>query len=77
MSVIDVDKARVSGSDVVAALRDSSALDELMTQVTSGHVELSGNDGLLTALIREGLETGLRAELTDHLGYEARGRYRV
>jgi transposase-like protein len=33
-------------------------------------VELTGDDGLLTAMIRQVLQTGLEVELTDHLGYE-------
>jgi transposase-like protein len=31
---------------------------------------LTGDDGLLTAMIRQVLQTGLEVELTDHLGYE-------
>ncbi|CED90914.1 transposase [Actinomyces succiniciruminis] len=31
---------------------------------------LTGADGLLPALLKEALERGLQAELTDHLGYE-------
>ena len=34
-------------------------------------VELNGDDGLLTALVRQVLQTGLEVEMTDHLGYEA------
>jgi hypothetical protein len=33
-------------------------------------VELSGENGLLTALVRQVLQTGLEVELTDHLGYQ-------
>src|SRR5439155_17606496 len=33
-------------------------------------VELTGDDGLLTAMIRQVLQTGLEVELSDHLGYE-------
>jgi hypothetical protein len=32
--------------------------------------ELTGEDGLLTALVRQVLQTGLEVETTDHLGYE-------
>ena len=31
---------------------------------------ITGTDGLLPALLKEALERGLAAELTDHLGYE-------
>ena len=33
-------------------------------------VELTGDNGLLTALVRQVLQTGLEVEMTDHLGYE-------
>jgi putative transposase len=33
-------------------------------------VELTGDDGLLTALVRRVLQTGLEVEMTEHLGYE-------
>ena len=34
-------------------------------------MELTGEDGLLTALVRQVLQTGLEVEMTDHVGYEA------
>ena len=34
-------------------------------------VELTGEDGLLTNLVRQVLQAGLEVEMTDHLGYEA------
>ena len=33
-------------------------------------MELEGHDGLIQRLIKAGLERGLHAELSDHLGYE-------
>ena len=33
-------------------------------------MELTGDDGLLTAMFRQVLQTGLEVELADHLGYE-------
>lgn len=59
-----------SGGQMVEALRASGALDELFAKIDSGEVELTGSDGLLPALLKESLERGLAAELTDHLGYE-------
>ena len=35
-----------------------------------GQVKMTGADGLLPALVKEALERGLAAELTEHLGYE-------
>ena len=47
------------------ALRDWAA--ELVERARTEGVELTGDDGLLTALV---LQTGLEVEMTDHLGYE-------
>jgi len=50
------------------AMRDWAA--ELVTRARSEGVELTGDDGLLTALVRQVLQTGLEVEMSDHLGYE-------
>src|SRR4249920_3956525 len=50
------------------AMRDWA--DELVARARSEGVELAGENGLLTALVRQVLQTGLEVELTDHLGYE-------
>jgi transposase-like protein len=49
-------------------LRDWAA--ELVDRARAEGVELTGDDGLLTALVRQVLQTGLEVEMTDHLGYE-------
>ena len=36
----------------------------------AGQVSMTGTDGLLPALVKETLERGLAAELTEHLGYD-------
>lgn len=41
-----------------------------MDRARTEGVELTGDDGLLTALVRRVLQTGLEVEMTDHLGYE-------
>ena len=51
-----------------AAMRDWA--EELVARARSEGVELTGDDGLLTGLVRQGLQTGLEVELADHLGYE-------
>ena len=51
-------------------LKASGALDELFAKIDSGEVELEGPDGMIQQLIKAGLERGLHAELSDHLGYE-------
>ena len=52
------------------ALERSGMLDDLFAQIDAGEVELDGPEGLIQQLIKTGLERGLKAELTDHLGYE-------
>jgi putative transposase len=44
---------------------------QLVGQARDGGIDLTGDDGLLTMLIRQVLQAGLNAELTEHLGYEA------
>ena len=42
----------------------------MFEQIDSGQVSMTGADGLLPALVKEALERGLAAELTEHLGYD-------
>ena len=58
-----------TGQDLIKQLRADGALDELFAKIDSGEVAISGTDGLLPALLKESLERGLHAELTEHLGY--------
>lgn len=51
-------------------LADSGALADLFARIDSGEVELTGDGGLLPALIKTTLERGLEAEMTSHLGYD-------
>ncbi|NKY21040.1 IS256 family transposase [Tsukamurella spumae] len=59
-----------STADVAAALKASGAVDGLLEQIDGGELQLTGEGGLLTGLLKLALERGLQAELTDHLGYE-------
>jgi len=52
------------------ALERSGLLDDLYAQIDAGEVEFDGPDGLIAQLIKTGLERGLQAEMSDHLGYE-------
>lgn len=70
MTVTDEKAGRAGGRGVVEELRASGGLDGLFERIDSGQVELTGSDGLLPALLKQALERGLQAELTDHLGYE-------
>lgn len=67
------DLAGGAGLEAVEALVASGGLDGLFEQIESSEVSLS-SDGLLSALLKKGLERGLRAGLTDHLGYDKGGR---
>lgn len=58
----------VPGVPDAGELRDWAA--ELVDRARAEGVELTGDDGLLTALVRQVLQTGLEVEMTDHLGYE-------
>jgi putative transposase len=54
--------------EMAEALRASGAVDDLLAQIGTGEVALTGEGGLLPGLIKLALERGLAAELTDHLG---------
>ena len=66
----DVVVSGASGREAVEDLRRSGALDALFERLDAGEVEMTGSQGLLPALLKEALERGLAAELTQHLGYE-------
>jgi transposase-like protein len=51
-----------------AAMREWA--EELVARARAEGVELTGDDGLLTGLVRQVLRTGLEVEMVDHLGYE-------
>lgn len=64
----------VPASPAVAGLDGPAIRDwaeQLVARARSEGVELTGDDGLLTAMVRQVLQTGLEVELADHLGYEA------
>ena len=44
---------------------------ELVARARAEGVDLTGEDGLLTAMVRQVLQTDLEVEMNDHLGYEA------
>lgn len=74
MTVTDTHGNSESAAELVEQLKASGALDELFAKIDSGQVELTGDGGLVPALIKETLERGLQAELTSHLGYESGNR---
>ena len=44
--------------------------EQLVARARAEGVELTGDTGLLTAMIRQVLQTGFEVELSEHLGYE-------
>ena len=69
---ISDDETAMPGGEVVPAggleMRDFA--QQLVARAKADGVELTGADGLLTAMVRQVLQTGLEVELADHLGYE-------
>jgi transposase-like protein len=73
MTMIDKDareRRRREQREGADRLRESGALDDLFAKIDAGEVQLDGKDGLIQQLIKTGLERGLQAELTEHVGYE-------
>jgi putative transposase len=54
----------------VAELLSPEAIDRLVADAADAGIGLDGADGLLQRMMKAVLERALRAELTDHLGYE-------
>lgn len=59
---------------IVPLVADQPAMrewaNELVERARNEGVELTGDNGLLTALVRQVLQTGLEVEMSEHLGYE-------
>nr|WP_237564194.1 MULTISPECIES: IS256 family transposase [unclassified Actinomyces] len=70
---VNVNEERAAAGErqrkVAEELKASGALDEIFAQIDAG-TPLTGEDGLLTGVLKAALERGLEAELTSHLGYE-------
>ena len=54
----------------VEALEAAGVFDDLYAAIDAGQVQLEGKDGLIQQIIKAGLERGLQAELSDHVGYD-------
>jgi putative transposase len=61
---------RARQKELADRLKASGALDGIFEQIDAGKVQLGGDDGLLSSMLKAALERGLEAELTDHVGYE-------
>jgi putative transposase len=60
----------ISGADAMEALKSAGVLDDVLTKIDAGQLQLTGEGGFLPEMVKAVLERGLAAELTDHLGYE-------
>ena len=64
----------VPASRSVAVVADSLEMrdwaEQLVARARNEGIELTGDNGLLTAMVRQVLQTGLNVELAEHLGYE-------
>lgn len=60
---------RRAGREGLAELVDEAWLDQAVAALRADGARLTGPDGFLSQLIRQVLERGLAAELTEHLGY--------
>ena len=67
------DKPVSEAGEVRREFIDDQLLDQLLASTSERGLALTGEGGLLPELIRSVLERGMRAELTDHLGYEKGG----
>lgn len=67
-------EAGSSGAEIVPAATSGLGLDvvagQLVEAARTEGIALTGDGGLLPALLKRVLETGLNVELTEHLGYE-------
>ena len=70
MSVTDHEMPAVPANEAAdeAAMQDWAEL--LVERARAEGVELTGDGGLLTGLVRQVLQIGLEVEMADHLGYE-------
>ena len=66
----DREDRRRAQRDGVAALEATGALDDLYARIDAGEVQLDGKEGLIQQLIKAGLERGVEAELSGHVGYD-------
>ena len=64
------DARRRAQAEGAQRLIDSGVMDDLFARIDAGEIELQGSEGLIQQLIKTGLERGLQAELTEHVGYE-------
>jgi putative transposase len=68
-TLVPARRGRGSAADGDTAMRDWA--QALVARARADGVELTGDGGLLTGLVRQVLQAGLEVEMEDHLGYAA------
>lgn len=68
---IGIERADGVGLALTADAALAEVADRLVDQARAEGIALTGQDGLLTGLIQQVLQSSLDFEMTDHLGYEA------
>jgi putative transposase len=69
-----LERPQVTAQEAVDKMVRAGMLDQLLEQVDSGDLQLTGDGGFLPELVKQVLEAGLQAEMTGHLGYEKHDR---
>jgi putative transposase len=75
--LVPPNRAARAGASGLEALLGEEWVERAVAQMRASGGRLTGPDGFLSEMVKKVLEAGLRAELTDHLGYdrhEAAGR---
>ena len=62
-------EGRPSAREAIQDMLDAGLLDDLMSRIDDGDLQLTGEGGFIPEMIKAVLERGLDAELTSHLGY--------
>ena len=70
MSAADQNMAAVPAGEAVGETAMTDWAELLVAQARAEGVELTGDGGLLTGLVRQVLQTGLEVETSEHLGCE-------
>ena len=67
-----MEDSELGGLPVVGGSPDSMRAwaQELVSRAKTDGVDLTGEQGLLTSMVREVLQAGLDVEMSEHLGYE-------
>jgi transposase-like protein len=66
---LDRDERFARQREIADQLKVTGALDDIFARIDSGQ-PLTGDQGLLSGMLKAALERGLEAELSEHLGYE-------